>query len=1016
MILGIRTDSSDSTDEPHLVTTIVDDSLEERIDINRIREDDIATREEEKEDEIASDNSIPKTPTIKDEEYYGMEPEYNSDGGCKRYQIRPEEESLDNMEEEVVTYNWTDESATKSERSSNEGDYRGVAHKRKLDFGHFEEKSSSSFLNSSCDEDKYDSVNSTTPKKIKFDEDDETTNEQLMNEDSNTDWIRVDSIHSKQKQSTSTEYKDRGCMKESISNLSNHRHQESHKDSYGHHRSSSKKKHTHKDQSGEKEEKVDYHSSHKHRSGDDNTKSPLSKGRSKGDKSETSNDNDRVKESTDERQAHNDKSRNYDERGNKKRDDYVKHSSVKKEQDFPQKHRDSSTSTKHSHSHKHSHKSSHEKRKSSKEHKSKDSSSNHNKKSDKHSKQELAKKKRREYCKSYSKDFEGRRSSDRDSNGPGGRSQYSSSTYRSSSVRNNEETSAFSIDKTSNSDDNVSERAEHLSTDTSADQENIASPDTDVIEEWNLSDFHDSNLSCSVENDNQCLCIQDNSKGVSDKSFLNDVCNDERRSVILSDNIKDDTRDNEDSNTIAENLKENVLDDHVRNEQDISTSNSFIHDTSSEKENIDYDDNLKKSDVMSLDKHLNEANNVVKFKKPKIAANIFEVKRILKARRNAERMEKKRMKLLMKANTQDHQNSECTKGTEEQETFLGFFDVATNKLDTYNELISRLTSDMQGMSSYELDSRLIIHLLNVYPDLDDYMDKIVKRKVNSKIKVRVPPISEQFYEYDEEQNSYILTSYSDEFVDYNLNNLNPNMKEADNLNNNQSTSTTKLLVSTEVDLPQRTGFDPTIQSNVDDHNHVVSVHNISKSLSPTLQNGKVELSNKNSKIQHKQPKKDNDIFSSEIPTATPDNVEFSPKFSFSLTFDATYEDILNKRNGPSDKTLGECKSKAKSYRRTVVKITNDTAKEQIILKPAKFNDISKAQVTKITRSEAVANGKLTTPKLPVKQIPLITRINKSNNVVLAPPSNMKAQRVSGIVTTEVRFYVLINITLYIILL
>uniref|UniRef100_A0A1B6KN32 BOD1/SHG1 domain-containing protein n=1 Tax=Graphocephala atropunctata TaxID=36148 RepID=A0A1B6KN32_9HEMI len=871
LILGVRTDSSDSvSNDSQVVTTIVDDNLEERIDNSAaIVKEESDGKEVIKEDESSSDEYVPKTPTINMESSDGTVIEFNSISEYKQYQTKYDEESLQNVEEEVVCSQWLDESSNpvKEERNSGEDESGDVSRKRKLNNDNFDEASNSSVdKGNTSDEGKPSIYVSTEEKKIKIEEDEEeyeTVSEYNINENEDSSPEKSKDMTDFAMNISDCEHSDKS---KNISDVS----KDSRKDHHRHHgtkdyRSLSHQNVSSKDKLSDKEyresssssthsskEKKDHKKDDKHslsrdqsterdrKRSESSTSKHSDRDRSKHEDKDREKNTDRKKEYEIEivhkeketvekdkkeiRHEHRDKSRDHNSKEKRRHDNHDKHSDRK--QDHDKDKRDISKSSKYSHSSsRYSHKSSSEKHKSEKDQKLKqpsDKHTSHDKKSDKND----SRRKPREHCKSGHRDGEGRRSTDRDSNGPSGRSQssnYSSSNSRSTTSRSRTETTTGTGDRTtSNSDNTVSDNVETLQDEGSKfdliSEPGIASPDPEPYEDsWSEnnvssgSEFYDSkgretSFESNEENTNgqrneevseiPHVEIDDNSRGSNDLCIVNHMFDESKseqhkiRKNEYSDVSNDLDKSDNLTDDVLQNLEENICVEKDDAEESFTNPACSVHDTSSEKENIEQvnckemRNNIKESSIKLEDKE-------AKFKKPKIAANIFEVRKIMQARRNLKRMEKKRLKLLTNNNpdigTTDKTVHENSAEKPPDESFKGFESVTCDKIEKYNCLIKRLSDELDLINiEDEINPNLITSLMDINPELDEYIENVLRGKVHRKMRVRLPPICHEYYTYDIEQNAYILTKLREdsptpamELVDNNLNslkNVQPNSK------------------------------------------------------------------------------------------------------------------------------------------------------------------------------------------------------------------------------------------------
>lgn len=672
---------------------------------------------------------------------------------------------------------------------------------------------------------------------------------------------------------------------------------------------------------------------------------------------------------------HKDRPRDHDKE-KKKHDGHDKNSERKKDHD-----------TKHSSKHglvseKRSYKSSSERHKSDKEHKPRESSDKHrrhDKKSDKDNKQD-SKKRHRERCKS-SKNNESRRSTDRDSNGPSGRG-HTSSLPKSSSTKSNVETSVDSGERTSsNSDNTVSDNVEVLHSDSS---QVIAlntqgSPNHEmVVDSWVESD----NIS-SDQNDNSHDSYNTDQQ-LSDSSF---EVKDGR--ISRSGKTGEYNRESGDESEARRNIDEaEFVQFEGLDVLKVAESASSTHDNSSEKENIeltlDTSGNLSSPD---------SEGSVVKFKKPKIAANIYEVKKIMLARRKMKHMEKKRMKLLIKT-TEQFPSNNCIE--ELQEEFNGFGEILSDKKEKYDVLIQRLTTEIESDEVTSVSSNLTTSWIDVSPDLDDYIENTLKGKVHRKIRVRLPPISDEHYKYDSELNAYILLDMEKELpltreekVDGNLNNLEPSFENKEMFYDNLSIE----------------GYAGTFNGSSS------KPRNKSCKLNPLQYDSETSVKTKDvlsgiSKIQnHSLPQTSKEITSKQesemencdvsalvsTKSNTSNPIIAKPKVLFSLTYNETYKEILKEKNEAPIRTKTP---------QTVVKITNDRSSEQVVVKTVQQTSSQKYPLPTITKSEPRVNGQISATNPTQNQTPLISRITKSKNIKALSSSTTKSSPVNGNISPD----------------
>ncbi|XP_046668635.1 biorientation of chromosomes in cell division protein 1-like 1 isoform X2 [Homalodisca vitripennis] len=1089
LILGVRTDSSDSiSNDSQVVTTIVDDNLEDRIDSSgtAIKEEG-GDKEVKKEDEYSSDEYVPKTPTINMEGSDGTVIEFNSISEYKQYQTKYDEESLQNVEEEVVSSQWLDDSSNpmKEERNSAEEESESVSLKRKLNIDHFDEASSSSIgKGSTSDEGKSNTYLNFVHKKMKVEEDDqdyETASEFNLNEneDSNPEKSKymadfnMKILDSEQRE----KYKKSDGSKESGKNHRRHHGTKDHRSS-SHHNTSSKdklsekeyresssssthsskdKKDHHKrdekhsqsrDRSKEKERKKSESSTTKHSDRDRHDDKDKEKNIDKRKvlKSETNNkDQDLAeKDKKESRNEHRDKSRDHNEKEKRKHDNHDKHSDGKQDHDSSHRHdkdkRDSVKSSKHSHnSSRHNHKSS-ERYKSDKDQKLRqpsDKHTSHDKKSEKHD----SRKKTREHCKPSNRDNEGRRSTDRDSNGPSGRSQsssHSSSTSRSATSRSRNESTTGNGDRTtSNSDNAVSDNIETLFDEDVISEPGIASPDPEPYEDcWSeisASEFYDSKeemMESSFESNEknsqnveeiseiQRIRIENSHPETTDGCDVNHTF-DQSQTELNESHKKEHFHDYDKCDNITDdvlkNLEENICVEKDDMEESFTNPTCSVHDTSSEKENIEQTVNYKeaRNSINDLSKNIDQKE--AKFKKPKIAANIFEVKKIMQARRNLKRMEKKRLKLLTNNNpdiciTEKTAYGDCTEKPPD-ETFTGFENVTSYKTEMYDCLIKRLSDEIDLLTvKEEINPNLITSLIEVKPELDEYIEKVLRGKVHRKLRVRLPAISHEYYTFDIEQNAYILTKcreYSPtphkELIDGNLNNLN---KVSQNYKHCITSSESEFNHA----IDTFNGSRPKLKCNAIQKNSISKpvIHDVNESgIIVEEEDNSPESSSVSDVSSEEESNSLNSLETGMVNAkmnSTHDNVTTSksvapafedpplPKIGgFVLTFNQTYDEILKEREQTSMKTI-----EAKPTPRTVVKITNSDTTEKVVMKKASTNLQNKSQVPRITKSETVMNGVSAKSTPEGKLPPLISRIKKCNNG-LSPPST---KPVNGIISVD----------------
>lgn len=712
------------------------------------------------------------------------------------------------------------------------------------------------------------------------------------------------------------------------------------------------------------------------------------------DKNRDTPDNDRNSKDSIEsdlrHKHHKDRPRDHDKE-KKKHDSHDKNSERKKDHDpkYFSKHGLISE--------KHSHRSSSERHKSDKEHKPRESSdkhSRHDKKSDKDNKQE-SKKRHRERCKT-SKNNESRRSTDRDSNGPSGRG-HTSSSSKSSSTKSNVETSVDSGERTSsNSDNTVSDNVEVLHSDCSKvialNTEGIASPDHEMVEDsWVESD----NIS-SDQNDNSHDSYNTDQQ-LSDSSF---EVKDGR--ISRSGKTGEYNRESGDESEARRNIDEAEL---VQFESvdvvKVAESASSTHDNSSEKENIeltlDTSGNLSSPD---------SEGNVVKFKKPKIAANIYEVKKIMLARRKMKHMEKKRMKLMTKT-TEQFPSNNCK--DESQEEFKGFGEILSDKKERYDVLIQRLTSEIESDEITSVSPNLTTSWIDVSPDLDDYIENTLKGKVHRKIRVRLPPISDVHYRYDSELNAYILLDTGEELpltreekVDGNLNNLEPNFENKEMLydtlsieghadctfNGSNSKPRNKNCILNPLQCDSETSV------KTED-----ALSGISK-----IQNHNLPQTSKEITSKQESEMKTCDV-SALVSTKsnTSNSIIAKPKVLFSLTYNETYKEILKEKNEAPIRTKTP---------QTVVKITNDRLSEQVVVKTVQQTSRQKYPLPTITKSEPRVNGQISKSNPTQNQTPLISRITKSKNIKGLSSSTTKSSPVNGNISPDFTIKFEVRVLLY----
>lgn len=684
---------------------------------------------------------------------------------------------------------------------------------------------------------------------------------------------------------------------------------------------------------------------------------------------------------------HKDRPRDHDKE-KKKHDGHDKNSERKKDHD-----------TKHSSKHglvseKHSYRSSSERHKSDKEHKPRESSDKHrrhDKKSDKDNKQD-SKKRHRESCKT-SKNNESRRSTDRDSNGPSGRG-HTSSLSKSSSTKSNVETSVDSGERTSsNSDNTVSDNVEVLHSDSSKviALNTQGSPNREMVEDsWlesdNISSDQNDNSHDSYNTDQQ---LSDSSFEVKDgrisRSGKTDECNRESGD-------ESEARRNIDETELVQFEGLDVL--------KVAESASSTHDNSSEKENIeltlDTSGNLSSPD---------SEGSVVKFKKPKIAANIYEVKKIMLARRKMKHMEKKRMKQLIKT-TEQFPSNNCIE--ELQEEFNGFGEILSDKKEKYDVLIQRLTTEIESDEVTSVSPNLTTSWIDLSPDLDDYIENTLKGKVHRKIRVRLPPISDEHYKYDSELNAYILLDMGNELpltreekVDGNLNNLEPSFENKemfyDNLSiegyvgtfngsssksRNKSCKLNPLQYDSETSVKTKDVLSGI--SKIQNHNFPQTSKEITSKQESEMENCDVSA-----------------LVSTKSNTSNP--IIARPKVLFSLTYNETYKEILKEKNEAPIRTKTP---------QTVVKITNDRSSEQVVVKTVQQTSSQKYPLPTITKSEPRVNGQISASNPTQNQTPLISRITKSKNIKALSSSTTKSSPVNGNISPDFTIKFEVSVLLY----
>lgn len=1136
MILGIRTDSSDDSCDNQVVTTVVDDDLEERIDMEDKmgKENNDIKEEDDEEEESSSDEYVPKTPTLDGSD--GTVIEFNSISEYRQYQTKFDEENFGEVEEEVVCSQWTDESSShmkEEERSSNEENPVRGSRKRKLHNSFDDASNSSVDKGSTSDEGVTNTAMDVFSKKLKLKDGDESeiekesmsdedksirsnscsTNKQQLEEyqhESETEKgitsdeeqtgrssyfsdkkmnMSIEENESEvEKGNTSDEEKsmkshyfsnskskldvdgdgsetekdnssDEGksndfdrneleineCLKEkesrssaefnedSNSNYSNLEQfsnsiepktsqfvydlQEKHKSSSSSSKDSERSHHHHGqnestshhrrskdkvDEENKTEGSVSSNSSkNRHESSRDRhktrerKKSESSSSHSKSkhhDKNRDSPDNDRnSKDSTENdlrHKHHKDKPRDRDKE-KRKHDSHDKNSERKKDHD----------SFKHGLiSDKHSHRSSSERHKSDKEHKSRESSDKHrrhDRKSDKDNKRE-SKKKHREHCKT-SKSDDSRRSTDRDSNGPSG-SGHTSSSSKSSSTKSSVETSVDSGERTSsNSDNTVSDNVEVFPSDSckviAINTQGIASPDHEMVEDsW-------------VESDNISSDQNESNDSYNTDQQQSDCCFGVKGGRISrSDKTAEFNRESNHESEARRKIDETELVqfegvDVEKNAESVSST----HDNSSEKENIeltlDPSGNLSSPD---------SEGSVVKFKKPKIAANIYEVKKIMLARRKMKHMENKRMKLLTKTNKQLPSNSYKDKS---QEEFNGFDEVLLDKKERYDVLIQRLTSEIESDEVPSVNPNLTTSWIDVSPDLDDYIENTLKGKVHRKIRVRLPPISDEYYRYDSELNAYIFLDMGKELsptredkVDGNLNNLEPSFENKEvNYKN----------LSVEEHVGTFNGSNPKPRNKSCKMNlfqcdsEALKPDNIATDISKIQNHNLPHTSKEVTSTQESEMKtcEVSALVSAKSNTTNP--IIATPKVLFSLTYNETYKEILKEKNEVPIRTKTS---------QTVVKITNDRLSEQVVVKTVQPTSRQKYSLPTITKSEPRVNGQISNSNPNQNQTPFISRITKSKNVKALSSSTTKPSPVNGNISPDFTIKFEVRVYLHLVLL
>lgn len=973
--------------------TIVDDNLEEIIEQNNIEvqandpsKDEANENLEisEESEESSSDEYVPKTPTINMEGSDGTEIEFSSISEYKQYQTKFDEESFENVEEEIVSTNWIDESIElKEEQSSNEENFVNESRKRKFNVDSLDEASSSSIDKGNTSEDgksMFDSNNLKLFKMHKEDNELDSTSEHHNEEDNSSSPDKSpDMSSSKHKSSDSESTNKSKHSSSSKDSVKSHRHHHSHidrkDDDNPETRSNSAKEKEHRDRS-HREKNDDKHDPSKHRLSKKYETSSSKHGEShksrhEGKSKERTTDKklevdckDKNLSDGDKKESHHEhKEKHYDnhdkDRGKQDRDG--KSTDGKKDIESSHRHekdkKDSSKKSKDSHSSsKHHHKSSSDKYKIGTDSKHRESSSSkhssNNKKKEKDDKHK-SKPKYRDHCKSNDKDGEGRRSSDRDSSGPSGRST-SSSHSRESSGRSKTETTADTSDKmSSNSDNVVSEQLETVEVDASSpntDREQVASSkqvttdhsDVSVVSNSKQIDvsneeFQSSNFDFDNENNNK-------------KSEIDFSCQIETvERTALKIGVTNKSVDERGTHEVEHNesLQKSDTDMDVDNECDSCNTPILVQDSSSEKENIEQAVNCSVE---------TEDSKVVKFKKPKIAANIFEVKKIMQARRNIKRLETIR---LSKSTSEDEEigNSSNDKlMNEDKDSFKGFEDVVSNKNEEYKSLIERLSNEIDNIPKTHVP-KIVTSWMEFDAKYDNYITNTLNVKVHRKERVCVPPICEEFYEYDMEHKLYILRD-----------NIDIHSVTKDSV---EEVSGEHFPISDSDGCTSKT-YQPKVREALDSSN--LSSHDCTSQVISQLSK------TQNRKVDEEQ---------ADLSSITSD---MSSSRLLSLSYN-TYEDYI--KNKETNKVSQD---KAPTPPRMVVKITNKESSEQVIMKNEETDRKKTCSIPRITRMNTKANGQVPKVSIEQKQMPLISRVKKEKATETEP--NKKTHSLNGAVSPD----------------
>ncbi|XP_054285100.1 biorientation of chromosomes in cell division protein 1-like 1 isoform X2 [Macrosteles quadrilineatus] len=1012
LILGMRSDTSENSNDSQLVTTIVDDNLEERID-----NDESAIKEEsdKKDEDSSSDEYVPKTPTINTEESDGTVFEFNSITEYKQYQTKFGEESVGNVEEVVESQSMTDNHELVKD-SEQDNSLNGLQ-KRKFNNDSYDDASSSNSEGESTgDEIKPAVFESFMKKRFKLEdysnenETSELSNNEPENDDSYTEKSldmpdsMFEALESNKHENSSTSPKDseiyHHIQNEESSDLqSKDKGAESEQNEKTRYFHSEDKKNT--DKRSEKDVNLREH--HKV------TDKKRGESSSKHSEKEKAKDQEKKRNKSTERTK-----RDKEDRKNRKESRHEQ-----KENHSDSRGRSDHSKDKHKHSHsssRHSHRSSSEHHRSDKEHKHKESRDKHrsrDKKSDKDSKDE-SKKKHRKHCKNTIEKDENRRSSDRDSSGPSGSTNKSNSYKSRSAMTHKESKGDFGERTTSNSDNTVSDNIEEIKGSKFDISKNspIASPKSCMVESFS-SEYMDSDLNSSKEEKGHQQIVQPN------RAFINreQEINLKPQENMLDKKNADDTLSLEYQEEISEKLKSSLedIDSSETNMNDVGTNemhdsaipSASLHDSSSEKENISFDEKEQfNNEIDGLNTKQSDVNGL-KFKKPKIAQNIHEIKKIMKARRHMKRMEKKRIKLLMKNNIEDYESDDkssneaksgdeyqnCNKSSDDEsinesksdesgnDGFKGFTDdFDKKKIEKYYSLTNKLERQISELGnivdSQQINTNLVTSWIDLHPSFDEYIENTLNGKVHRKYRIYLPPICDENYNYDTEQNIYFLkhnwdlSDQKNTLVDSNLNNIN-SVFSADQQENVAVSCT---------GLPLR-------------HNQL--------EVSTSCRNNTVDTT------VHIPPDAEEDIASSNVNENknTSDGIKkvddsgiiAPPQSVFNITFNQTYDEVLKEKAQNSVLPSRREIENLQKNQRTVIKITKSKTTEQVFMKKMQLNVEDK--VSRITKSETI-NGEIIENSPDSKCFPLISRITKGKDKSNNTTYPIKNHRTNSIVSSN----------------